>query len=166
MSHSQFHKYKLFILTHAWLSLWDKHMTTGRINQIHLSSLSICWWNQQIVSEINFSFIVFLSTNILIQKVTRLLYRLFLELILFSLLNIIDWFRYERDQSISSNNIFSHKYASLIKALLSMFFIIALWFLPIIIKRTPQLSCSSLLDFKTKYYFHFWCQTSPANNCN
>ena len=35
MSHSQFHKYKLLILTHAWLNLWDKHMTTGRIDQIH-----------------------------------------------------------------------------------------------------------------------------------
>ena len=35
MSHSQFHSTKaLFILRHAWLSLWDKHMTTGRINQI------------------------------------------------------------------------------------------------------------------------------------
>lgn len=34
MSHSQFHSLNLFILTHAWLNLWDKHMTTGRINQI------------------------------------------------------------------------------------------------------------------------------------
>ena len=33
MSHSQFHCIT-FILRHAWLSLWDKHMTTGRINQI------------------------------------------------------------------------------------------------------------------------------------
>jgi hypothetical protein len=33
MSHSQFHCIP-FILRHAWLSLWDKHMTTGRINQI------------------------------------------------------------------------------------------------------------------------------------
>ncbi len=30
MSHSQFR----MILRHAWLSLWDKHMTTGRINQV------------------------------------------------------------------------------------------------------------------------------------
>ena len=35
MSHSQFHSIKL-ILRHAWLSLWDKHMTTGRINQVSI----------------------------------------------------------------------------------------------------------------------------------
>ena len=34
MSHSQFHRIELFILRHAWLNLWDKHMTTGRINQV------------------------------------------------------------------------------------------------------------------------------------
>ena len=34
MSHSQFHSIEAFILRHAWLSLWDKHMTTGRINQV------------------------------------------------------------------------------------------------------------------------------------
>ena len=34
MSHSQFHSIKVFTLRHAWLNLWDKHMTTGRINQI------------------------------------------------------------------------------------------------------------------------------------
>ena len=34
MSHSQFHRTNLFILRHAWLNLWDKHMTTGRINQV------------------------------------------------------------------------------------------------------------------------------------
>ena len=34
MSHSQFHSIKQFILRHAWLNLWDKHMTTGRINQV------------------------------------------------------------------------------------------------------------------------------------
>ena len=34
MSHSQFHSTEAFILRHAWLSLWDKHMTTGRINQV------------------------------------------------------------------------------------------------------------------------------------
>jgi hypothetical protein len=34
MSHSQFHSKNLFILRHAWLNLWDKHMTTGRINQV------------------------------------------------------------------------------------------------------------------------------------
>jgi hypothetical protein len=26
--------YNWFILRHAWLNLWDKHMTTGRINQV------------------------------------------------------------------------------------------------------------------------------------
>ena len=34
MSRSQFHSIKLFILTHAWLNLWDERMTTGRINQV------------------------------------------------------------------------------------------------------------------------------------
>ena len=34
MSHSQFHSIEIFILRHAWLNLWDKHMTTGRINQV------------------------------------------------------------------------------------------------------------------------------------
>ena len=34
MSHSQFHSLDLFKLTHAWLNLWDKRMTTGRINQV------------------------------------------------------------------------------------------------------------------------------------
>lgn len=38
MSHSQFHSMNLFILRHAWLNLWDKHMTTGRINQVTISS--------------------------------------------------------------------------------------------------------------------------------
>ena len=42
MSCTQFHSIKLFILRHAWLNLWDKHMTTGRINQVtfHRSVLS------------------------------------------------------------------------------------------------------------------------------
>ena len=30
-------QYKQFILRHAWLNLWDKHMTTGRINQVTIS---------------------------------------------------------------------------------------------------------------------------------
>ena len=34
MSRSQFHSRNLFILTHAWLNLWDERMTTGRINQV------------------------------------------------------------------------------------------------------------------------------------
>ena len=36
MSHSQFHCL-LLKLRHAWLNLWDKHMTTGRINQVTIS---------------------------------------------------------------------------------------------------------------------------------
>ena len=40
MSRSQFHSIKLFILRHAWLNLWDKHMTTGRINQVTFLSES------------------------------------------------------------------------------------------------------------------------------
>ena len=31
--------YKVLILRHAWLNLWDKHMTTGRINQIAITDL-------------------------------------------------------------------------------------------------------------------------------
>ena len=51
MSHSQFHSTKLLILRHAWLNLWDKHMTTGRINQVtitlgsphaHTHTLRVC----------------------------------------------------------------------------------------------------------------------------
>ena len=33
MSHSQL-RGKILTLRHAWLNLWDKHMTTGRINQV------------------------------------------------------------------------------------------------------------------------------------
>ena len=39
MSHSQFRSETL-ILRHAWLNLWDKHMTTGRINQV-------IWWRNR-----------------------------------------------------------------------------------------------------------------------
>ena len=41
MSHSQFHSTDLFILRHAWLNLWDKHMTTGRINQVSYKKLVV-----------------------------------------------------------------------------------------------------------------------------
>ena len=40
MSRSQFHSINLFILTHAWLNLWDERMTTGRINQVTIRSLT------------------------------------------------------------------------------------------------------------------------------
>ena len=33
MSHLQIY-YEKLILKHAWLNFWDKHMTTGRINQV------------------------------------------------------------------------------------------------------------------------------------
>ena len=42
MSHSQFHCIKSFILRHAWLNLLDKHMTTGRINQVTFIVLWDC----------------------------------------------------------------------------------------------------------------------------
>ena len=42
MSHSQFHSTNLFILRHAWLNLWDKHMTTGRINQV--TTIHLLWY--------------------------------------------------------------------------------------------------------------------------
>ena len=38
MSHSQFHSTKLLILRHSWLNLCDKHMTTGRINQVTITA--------------------------------------------------------------------------------------------------------------------------------
>jgi hypothetical protein len=34
-------QYKLLILRHAWLNLWDKHMTTGRINQVTIVSCEL-----------------------------------------------------------------------------------------------------------------------------
>ena len=40
MSRSQFHLWG-FILRHAWLNLWDKHMTTGRINQVWRRTLHL-----------------------------------------------------------------------------------------------------------------------------
>jgi hypothetical protein len=46
MSHSQFHSKNLFILRHAWLNLWDKHMTTGRINQV-TTFQNLAAWEQQ-----------------------------------------------------------------------------------------------------------------------
>ena len=39
MSHPQFYC-KIFTLRHAWLNLRDKHMTTGRINQVIAIQLS------------------------------------------------------------------------------------------------------------------------------
>lgn len=38
MSHSQF-RCTILILTHAWLNLWDKHITPGRINQVSRTPL-------------------------------------------------------------------------------------------------------------------------------
>ena len=50
MSHSQFHSTNLFILRHAWLNLWDKHMTTGRINQV--TTFPTCCEEQQMSNQI------------------------------------------------------------------------------------------------------------------
>ena len=36
MSHPQSRGLRVLKLTRAWLNLWDKHMTTGRINQISM----------------------------------------------------------------------------------------------------------------------------------
>ena len=50
MSRTQFHGIKLFILRHTWLNLWDKHMTTGRINQVsivHSPALAIAGENRR-----------------------------------------------------------------------------------------------------------------------
>ena len=46
MSHSQFHSIETFILRHAWLNLWDKHMTTGRINQV-TPCLGVRFWGKR-----------------------------------------------------------------------------------------------------------------------
>ena len=43
MSHSQFHSTSV-ILRHAWLNLWDKHMTTGRINQFNFLFIFVSHW--------------------------------------------------------------------------------------------------------------------------
>ena len=46
MSHPQFHCISSLILRHAWLNLWNKHITTGRINQITIvRSCSHCLRN-------------------------------------------------------------------------------------------------------------------------
>jgi hypothetical protein len=45
-------QYRLLILRHAWLNLWDKHMTTGRINQVTILTSIRRWgpptkpWNK------------------------------------------------------------------------------------------------------------------------
>ncbi len=41
MSHLQSYCAYEFILRHAWLNLLDKHMTTGRINQVAFSPESM-----------------------------------------------------------------------------------------------------------------------------
>ena len=61
MSHSQFHSMLLLILRHAWLNLWDKHMTTGRINQV------------TIIQQIHFTSINAPQGNIKIQWMKRLI---------------------------------------------------------------------------------------------
>jgi hypothetical protein len=60
MSHSQFHSIKLFILRHAWLNLWDKHMTTGRINQVTLVKRNK---NRQRPKSLSFSPFFFVTTS-------------------------------------------------------------------------------------------------------
>ena len=39
------------IHTHAWLNLWDKHMTTGRINQVFMSQHSMKSVNVHVVQQ-------------------------------------------------------------------------------------------------------------------
>ena len=41
MSRLQF-RCTILILRHAWLNLWDKHMTTGRINQVAAERVQVC----------------------------------------------------------------------------------------------------------------------------
>ena len=53
MSHSQFHSAESFTLRHAWLNLWDKHMTTGRINQIAIYSVTSALWKALHTDEEN-----------------------------------------------------------------------------------------------------------------
>ena len=52
MSHSQFHSITL-ILRHAWLNLWDKHMTTGRINQVSILSNLFAWLNRNLTKQLS-----------------------------------------------------------------------------------------------------------------
>ena len=46
MSHSRIYHIRL-ILRHAWLNLWDKHMTTGRINQVSIRNSPIGIWTSR-----------------------------------------------------------------------------------------------------------------------
>ena len=59
MSHSQFHRINWFILRHAWLNLWDKHMTTGRINQVTVLKRTPESIKKQTAKRIKTLFIVF-----------------------------------------------------------------------------------------------------------
>lgn len=47
--------YKLLILRHAWLNLWDKHMATGRINQITILRTNVQGLVLQAVFILKFS---------------------------------------------------------------------------------------------------------------
>ena len=60
MSHSQFHSTDLFILRHAWLNLWDKHMTTGRINQVSYSE----WGTRRLIHSAPLTNNVFFSKQL------------------------------------------------------------------------------------------------------
>ena len=65
MSHSQFHSIELFILRHAWLNLWDKHMTTGRINQVTILSDGI----ENLTFGLNFQIHLFkINENVYLKK--------------------------------------------------------------------------------------------------
>ena len=43
-------QYRLLILRHAWLNLWDKHMTTGRINQVTIPTRLYSYKYNQLVT--------------------------------------------------------------------------------------------------------------------
>jgi hypothetical protein len=69
MSRPQFHSIRLFILRHAWLNLSDKHMTTGRINQVTI--LIKITQKKDIFFKLKIFFLVFFF---FIKKIIFLLY--------------------------------------------------------------------------------------------
>ena len=72
MSHSQFHSTDLFILRHAWLNLWDKHMTTGRINQVSYKQLT----RKQALNQKRCSLGTLTKPFSLVRFIARVLYSL------------------------------------------------------------------------------------------
>ena len=59
----------MHVLIHAWLSLWVKHMTTGRINQISVVLLTILNTSSYSIGQANGDPC---STNVVVSQLTQL----------------------------------------------------------------------------------------------